>query len=44
MIDGVEYGKNIRGLNVVIYDLSADELVDSVVFDYTVNSQFIKLQ
>ena len=44
MVDGVEYEKNTRGLNIVVYDFEKSELVDSVVFDYTGTSQFIKLQ
>ena len=43
IIDGVECSKNKRGLDIVIYDLENNKLVDSAVFDYTENSQFIRV-
>lgn len=43
IIDGAEYSKNKRGLNVVIYDLKNNELIDSAAFGYTAASQFIRL-
>ena len=32
-IDGVEYSKNLRGLNIVVYDNVSQQVVDSVNFD-----------
>ncbi len=32
-IDGVEYSKNRRGLNIVVYDLNNNEVVDSINVD-----------
>lgn len=32
-IDGVEYSKNKRGLNIVVYDLDNNEVVDSINVD-----------
>jgi hypothetical protein len=32
-IDGIEYSKNKRGMNIVVYDLNKGEVVDSVNFD-----------
>ena len=33
MIDGVEYAKNSRGINFVVYDQSTGQVLDSIVFD-----------
>lgn len=33
VIDGQEYAKNRRGLNIVVYDTSCKKVVDSVCFD-----------
>lgn len=33
IIDGVEYARNIRGLNIVVYNNETGQVVDSVCFD-----------
>ena len=33
VIDGVDYAMNTRGINVVVYDMSTQRVVDSVAFD-----------
>ena len=33
VIDGVEYSKNRRGLNIVVYDNSLKQVTDAVCFD-----------
>lgn len=33
VIDGVEYSKNVRGMNIVVYDADAGQVVDSIAFD-----------
>ncbi len=38
MIGGKEYAQNSRGLNIVIYDIKNDKLVDSVNFDTCASS------
>ena len=34
LIDGVDYAVNVRGLNIVVYDIQNNKLIDSVGFDY----------
>jgi len=41
-IDGVEYAKNRRGLNIVVYDNRAGEVVDSVAFDTHVQEMTVR--
>lgn len=38
IIDGVEYAKNLRGLNIVVYDIQNQRVIDSVNFDTCVSS------
>lgn len=33
IIDGIEYSKNVRGMNFVIYDLKEKQVAESVTFD-----------
>jgi hypothetical protein len=41
-IDGIEYAVNERGLNVVIWNKQADEVIDSVCFDTWDNVSFFR--
>lgn len=38
IIDGVEYSKLRRGMNVVVYDIATNKVVDSTVFDTYLSS------
>ena len=33
IVNGVEYSKNMRGLNIVVYDNQLKQVTDSVAFD-----------
>lgn len=33
VIDGVEYSKQTRGMNIVVYDMKLNKVVDSITFD-----------
>lgn len=33
LIDGIEYSKNRRGMNIAVYDINENRVIDSVVFD-----------
>lgn len=42
-INGIEYAVNIRGLNIVVYDIDHNELIDSVGFDWHyINRRFVR--
>ena len=32
-IDGTEYSKNVRGMNIVVYDLKEKRVMESISFD-----------
>lgn len=42
IIDGIEYSKNGRGLNIVVYDNEACSVIDSVVFDTYVQEMTVR--
>lgn len=39
LIDGTEYSKNTRGLNIVVYDNERQEVIDQVCFDTHASSE-----
>ena len=41
VIDGIEYTKNARGMNVVIYDNQLGEVVESLAFDTYANEMWV---
>lgn len=41
-IDGEDYSPNLRGLNIVVYDLEHNKLVDASTFDYDEKGTLIK--
>lgn len=41
MIDGVEYSKNARGMNIVVYDNRTGQVVDSVGFNTSVQAMTV---
>lgn len=44
-IDGKDYATNIRGINIVVYDLAANEVIDSVGYDrHTEDVKFVHLE
>lgn len=42
LIGGTDYAVNVRGLNIVVYDLQKEELIDSVAFDYHVSHKCVR--
>lgn len=44
-VDGKDYSANIRGINIVVYDLAANEVIDSVGYDrHTEDVKFVHLE
>ncbi len=43
IINGIDYAVNVRGLNIVVYDVESNQLVDSVGYDaHTEDRRFIR--
>lgn len=43
LIDGVDYAANIRGINLVVFDLESKCIIDSIGYDaHTLDSRFIR--